>query len=899
MSRTPRTVDSLRTVFWNANGLKQKRFELLDFAQHHDLDVLLINETHLRAGDEPRLPNYRLYRNDRVHGRGGGTAIYVRSDLLHYALDIPELDHLEATGVAIHTVGQGVIRLFAVYNPPDSLLLEADLEVLLDGRDPAILAGDLNAKHPSWNSRLANRNGRILRDFADVRTVFVDGPVEPTHYGPRGRPDVLDVVVLQDVAMLHQLNVVSELSSDHNPVLMFLGEEAKERDRTVECTTSVSWPAFSDHLGSSMGPIPRIESPDDLEESVGWFSSCITNSIQYATNVSRIKDRRDILPPPVKDLIRRRNRARRRAQRTWNPADKAEANALTEAVRRAVRDHRSETWKEKLESLEANDCSLWRMAKILRSDRSTMPPIHGERGVVHTDAEKAEAFADSLERQCTPNYANADLRHIERVHRGVGLALEDPDHPDLDIIEPASAEEVRGLIRKTKLRKAPGPDGISNGALKALPGKAIAALTGIINASLRLRHFPRSWRRADVVVIPKPGKPRNFPQNYRPISLVSSVGKITEGVVLGRLKRALDEVELIPDFQFGFRPGHSAVQQILRIVEHTTEALNKKQSTGMVLLDVSKAFDKVWHEGLLHKMLNAGIPRPLVRLIASYLQDRTFSVKLNGTRSTERRLEAGVPQGSLLSPTLFNIYASDLPETRLRYTQLAVYADDTAVLASSLLPRVAMTKLQAEVERLEAWFRTWRIEVNAEKSKAIWMTRRRSRRPDGNIVMFGQPIPWCREVKYLGVVLDSSLTWNPHVKEIGNRVRAISAKLYPLMCRRSALSPENKLRLYKVVIRPMMTYAASVWGCSGGPRLKRLQVIQNKILRLVFNAPWFVRNATLHADAQIALIKDFIRESAVKFFDSLENHQNPLLRALEREVDPQARVRQPRTLLLQ
>ncbi|KAF2879443.1 hypothetical protein ILUMI_26723 [Ignelater luminosus] len=174
-----------------------------------------------------------------------------------------------------------------------------------------------------------------------------------------------------------------------------------------------------------------------------------------------------------------------------NPAHRARANALAVEVRNAITVQRNESWEAKLESLDLADNSLWRMAKVLRHKWSPIPPIHGERGLAHTDEQKVEAFADNLERQCSPNYANADVQHIGRVHRIVRTMLRDQGDREPQILQPASSEEVREHIKATQAKKAPGPDGITNRALKALPNKAIAALTGIINAMLRTRHFPR------------------------------------------------------------------------------------------------------------------------------------------------------------------------------------------------------------------------------------------------------------------------------------------------------------------------------------------------------------------------------------------------------------------------
>jgi hypothetical protein len=239
------------------------------------------------------------------------------------------------------------------------------------------------------------------------------------------------------------------------------------------------------------------------------------------------------------------------------------------------------------------------MAKALRSDKKPIPPIHSTLGLVFSDDEKAEAFADSLELQCRPNIVDADLDHIEQIEHEVEIILSGQhDTP----MTSASPEEVRGIIGSLKVKKAPGPDKIPNTALKALPDKVVVALTAIINASLRFCHFPSRWKSANVIFIPKPGKDLLFPQNYRPIGLISNVGKVLEKTILTRLVRATNENHVLPDEQFGFRPKHSTADQLIHVTEFISQGINQKESTGAIFLDVAKAFDTVWHDGLVYKL---------------------------------------------------------------------------------------------------------------------------------------------------------------------------------------------------------------------------------------------------------------------------------------------------------
>ncbi|CAH1371525.1 unnamed protein product, partial [Tenebrio molitor] len=270
------------------------------------------------------------------------------------------------------------------------------------------------------------------------------------------------------------------------------------------------------------------------------------------------------VPQWIVDLIRAKNLARRLAPAIRDAVDRREANRLGNEVKYALIDHGNDLWERKLESLTAEDNSIWRMAKALRSNRKPLPSIHGTRGLVFSNEEKAEAFADSLELQCRPNMEDADLDHIEQIERQVRDILSRQTQTSAT---PTSPAKVRKIIGSLKVKKAPGPDNIPNKALKLLPDKVVVALTTIINASLQLFHFPSWWKKANVIFIPKPEKDPKFPQNHRPISLLSSIGKVLEKVILTRLVRATNENQILPDEQFGFRPQHSTSDQIIHVTE--------------------------------------------------------------------------------------------------------------------------------------------------------------------------------------------------------------------------------------------------------------------------------------------------------------------------------------------
>jgi hypothetical protein len=227
---------------------------------------------------------------------------------------------------------------------------------------------------------------------------------------------------------------------------------------------------------------------------------------------------------------------------------------------------------------------------------------------------------------------------------------------------------VEAHIRQLKSKKAPGPDELKAPIFKNLPRIAIVALTVVFNNCMRAHHFPPAWKHATTVMILKPGKDPTKPLSYRPISLLNIAGKVFEKILSNRLKNFLEINNLLPPEQFGIRSEHSTINPILEFHTDTTRHANLQEHTLAVFLDIERAFDRVWHDGLVQKLIKIPINPNFIQLIDSFLSNRTCSVKIQNIKSRPIALQAGVPQGSILPPfsTLYTaeIFLLQMPPGR-------------------------------------------------------------------------------------------------------------------------------------------------------------------------------------------------------------------------------------------
>lgn len=282
-------------------------------------------------------------------------------------------------------------------------------------------------------------------------------------------------------------------------------------------------------------------------------------------------------------------------------------------------------------------------------------------------------------------------------------------------------------------------------------------------------------------------------------------------------------------------------------------------------------------------MVQAGFPNYLTKMVRCYLANRSFRVSLSGATSDTQAVAAGVPQGSILGPILFNVYTSDVPQLPGGCT-LALYADDSGIMANGRTPKVYRSRLQRGVTAYVAYLAAWKIKVNESKSQAILFRHRPSPKllppPDCVIRVNGCPVEWMKEVEYLGITFDENRTYRSHTDKLRNKTLGLLKALYPLICRRSRLSLRNKIAVFKSIIAPMIDYAMPVWGTCAEMHKRKLQVAQNRLLRMILDAPFGTRTSDLHRDAGCRRVDDRIAEAIDGFILSAAGSEHPLIRAL-------------------
>lgn len=393
---------------------------------------------------------------------------------------------------------------------------------------------------------------------------------------------------------------------------------------------------------------------------------------------------------------------------------------------------------------------------------------------------------------------------------------------------------------------------------------------------MRLQYFPAKWKNAQVIPLKKPFKNPSEPKNYRPISLTNSLSKILEHILHRRLRDNLEQNNTIIQEQFGFVKNKSTTLQLARIVDEAMKTSNIKYSTAMILLDIEKAYDTIWRKGLIYKMQRQNIPIHLIKIIDSFLKQRTIQVKIKDKISAKLNTEEGLPQGSVIAPTLFNIYINDIPKNQ--NTKLAMFADDTAIFATSVREEQAKNYLQRHINQLQLYFEKWKLKINVDKTQLTVFNHKHRHNLNHTITINNINIQETDTVKYLGVILDRKLLFKHHIEEVRKKARIAKSIIYPYIQKTNPLSRQLKLRLYKAYIRSIILYAAPIWSQTANYLMEKIETLERNTLRTIIGkSSQEITNEQLYQQIDIRPIKEVIMDITRKFF-TIKTRLDPFTR---------------------
>lgn len=831
--------EDLKIIAWNVNSIrsKVKQEEVRYLLSEQKPHLLLLSETKLNGSNFVQFPQYKIYRNDRLSDGGGGTAILIREHIKHEVVNTPLLKASEATCVKLSLSNSKSMIVNSFYCPKN--LLRDDLSKLMSLHSTVFMGGDFNAKHCYWHNSDNNGNGNVLYRFlVDDNEAELVHPNAYTCYRSRCNPSTIDLALAKGVGVAS--SSVTELNPDHCPVEYIL-----RTDDDLSYDTPVlhfmykeaDWDKFRDIVGNepSLGPLVDAKDVDSCVEH-------LTRLIGFGMDESipkRCFTSKNTFSPRLKDYIAKKKKLRRAYFRSKlkDIRLKMEVSRLDKVIKDSISARDSEIFMNRLKQIRPDNKMFTNINKLLGDGRKALPELRASDGSLISNLfDKANVIAKVYDEVHRQNREMGDAEFDEIVSSEVNSFCQMTTSTLLGL-RLTDADEIRHIIKDIKSKKSSGPDAIPIFVLKKLPVSVHEVLAKLINCILSIGYYPSTWKAAHVIPIHKPGKPANEAKSYRPISLLNSLSKILEKVLHARILGYCVENDLLPNNQFGFRSKHSTVHALIRLFEEAIMGFNDCKITIAAFLDIEKAFDTMWVQGLIYKMIKMRFPHYLIRIVFSYLKDRNFRVKLGNQLSDPISVNDGVPQGSVLGPLLFIIFMIDLP-THLNAT-LTIFADDTSTFSTRLSQSRAKSNVQSHLDRLHRFYQKWKVRVNVGKSEALLMQRSNRASTINNdlhsLEMNGSKIPFKKSVRFLGYHVQPNLKHNEHVNRMLLKVHTGLHKLYPVMNANNGISQDVKVKVYVTILRPVLTYAVAVWHSLPKYLIKRLKLFENKCLRMAIN----------------------------------------------------------------
>ena len=457
---------------------------------------------------------------------------------------------------------------------------------------------------------------------------------------------------------------------------------------------------------------------------------------------------------------------------------------------------------------------FWSYVKSLRKETVSIQGLYHQGKLVTTGYEKAAALSAQYESVFTrPCHSNIPSKGYS------------PHKTMRDIT--VTVKGVQNLLAGLKTNKAIGPDLLPTRILRDYADVIAPVFAMLFQKSIDTDSVPKDWQCANIVAIFKKGLKTEL-ANHRPVSLTCVTCKVLEHIIYKQIMDHLESSHILVLFQHGFRKRHSCETQLVSSIEDLARNLEKREQLDLLILDFSKAFDKVEHQRLPYKLKFYGIDGKINKWIENWLVTREQRVVIDGICSKAVHVQSGVPQGTVLGPLMFLIFINDIGEKIDDGTTVKLFADDCLVYRKISTPSDGKP-LQQDIDNLLAWSKDWKMDFNAEKCKVLRIANKKS--PVATIYnMLGEELEVVVHHPYLGIELDSKLSWNSHVNNITKR----ATNVLNLVRRDLYSCPENtKAKAYTTIVRPILEYASTVWDPHQANHIKKLEAIQRRAARFV------------------------------------------------------------------
>jgi len=833
----PLKTKGLKICNLNIRSMVNKMDQLRLLVKPQYVDIFTICETWLDPGitdEEISIDGYTVIRNDR-NRHGGGVAIYIRENIPFEIINNKDnIYDIEILPVIINLENSPKFVLSCIYRPPSASqeyfnkLIDC-LESLQTINGELIIIGDLNI-HYEFDENLSSNGAHYIEKLLGCKQL-----INKSTRITNNTETLIDHIYTSFPERHSKSGVIETTISDHfmiYTVINFKSPRLPNRMITMRDYKRFNTNNFIDDMSQSMESIL----PDILVLSTEnawhlWLDNLTQICNKHAPIKSfRLKNRNT--PWISKEIIKlmyERDHLHKKAKKQnndilWNNY-RISRNNVTTQLRLAERKY----YEEEINKNKGKT-TMWKTLNTAMGRRKHKPnlphDIIPEKLNKYYSQVGAKLAAKFTENGDSPDYISqqSTLFKFKDIDPRVVVKLLQklPDKSKLDIFSMDTK-----LLRLVAEQIAPG-------------------LTHIFSRSLKLGTVLPEWKQSRITPVYKGKGDINEFSSYRPISVLPHIVKIIEKLVHDQLLEYLLDNKILSSDQSAYLKHHSTQTSLHKVIDDVLESMNNKETTHLCCFDLSKCFDTINHNILLKKLSKYGIIHVELTWFTSYLDSRTHCVTCNGTISSLIENLFGVPQGSNLGPLLFLLFSNDIPKC-LNFSSCNLYADDTIIYKSGKNVDTTANSLQQDVNSLIKWFENNKLTLNIDKSCTINMGTRQklkaAKNANTSISINNTELKMVDKLKYLGVTIDNTLSWEQH---IDNLCTKISPKVELLRRIKYKLGKSQLIDIYNSIVQPHIDYCITVWGYAADVHLNKIQRIQNRAARIITNNyDWSVRGLFL------------------------------------------------------
>lgn len=878
-------------IQWNTNGLITK-FPLFTsiFAEKQPA-IAALQETHFndKDNDKFKISGYTWYRHN-VNGivRKGGTAILIANSIPHSQIHLTTPFDCVAINLKIQHVKLTVISLYISPSEPDPTDRDfAQLFGQING--PLLLLGDLNGHHPSWGSATTTRRGEIINDAIDAQNLVILNNGAPTREAMHdGHSDTaIDISCCTPrIASLFSWGVEDNPGmSDHLPIKIDIPTGSLDHVQLFTPSWNLKradWTKFEAEVDLAL-----VTEGDPDSANIESVLGAISSAAQLAIPKSKGPRQKKGAPwwnaetaHAKAQMIRARKAYERRAHSPTRDALRAAKAHFQNTCKRVKKDSFN-SFASKFNRYTPIS-KIWKTIRAFsakRPPRGPFPQLLVANQIISDPKEVMDKFADHYANVATnSSYSQRSKDQAEWCKRRTYISSRNQEYYNVAF----TMTELNYSIRKCR-DTAVGPDEIHYSFFRHLSQTALRYLLSAINNMFLSDSFPTTWRKSIIIPLPKPGKDKTDPKGYRPISLTSCACKLVERMVNVRLHEILDQK--LDAMQSGFRRGRATTDNLVKLVSDIQNGFYRKQATIAAFLDIKSAFDRVHKDTLMYKLSKLGVRGHLAKFIENFLNERTFQVRCGTTLSYLASQDQGTPQGSVLSPSLFLVMINDLfAEKQPPQIKYSLFADDVAIWTTTPIDtrryrdsdfKIATDLMQDSLDDIDSWCSSMGLSLSAEKSSVVVFARAHDKHDAPRLEISGKPIECANSFKFLGVTLDSRLSFNEHINNVVSSCQKRVNILRMLGGTEHGGDRKTLLMLYKSLIRPILEYNSFVFDSTCKTSKLKLERIQNASIRAATGALIHSPITSLLADSGLCSLQTRRQYQLISYYikvQSTENH---------------------------